>query len=84
MAWSDVPSSAQLDLLYKWFSWQMPTPKARDAIKWLGDHADKRSVSDEIKRVGDLYRHLRLNEELCFSSPIWDGYSYTEEGQGEN
>ena len=68
------PTDAQLDLLYKWFSWQMPTPKARGAIKWLSEHGDKHSVSDEIKRVGDLYHHRQLNEELCFDSPIWNGF----------
>lgn len=72
------PTDAQLDLLYKWFSWQMPTPKARDAIKWLSEHGDKRAVSDEIKRVGELYQHRQLNQELCFDSDIWADYMAKE------
>lgn len=72
------PTEAQLSILYKWFSWQMPTPKAKDAIKWLENHSDKRSVSDEIKRVGGLYHDRKLNEPLCFDSEVWADYLYKE------
>lgn len=68
------PTDAQLGLLYKWFSWEMSTPKAQDAIKWLGKHSTKREVSNEIKRVGDLWHGHELNEELCFDSPVWNDY----------
>lgn len=72
------PTENQLGLLYKWFSWQMATPKARDAIKWLENNADRTAVSKEIERVGELYRGKRLNEELCFDSDIWADYMAKE------
>lgn len=68
------PTEGQLGLLYRWFSWKMPTPKVIDAINWLENNADREAVSKEIQRVGDLYHHRQLNEKLCFDSEIWEDY----------
>lgn len=70
------PTNAQLNLLYRWFSWKMPLSKARNATKWLEENADRKATSLEIKRVGDLYHKRALDEEECFNSPIWDGYPF--------
>ena len=47
---------------------------ARDAVKWLGEHATRNAVSAEIKRAHDLYYGHKLDKDTCFESPIWNGY----------
>lgn len=78
MAWEDKPTEAQLERLYQWFKWEMPTPKARDCLKWLESNADRRQVSDEMKRIRQLKLSHNLNHEKCFSSKIWDSYPFKE------
>ena len=74
MAWDNKPTDAQLDRLYYWLSWRIPTPTARDAIKWLGEHATRKEASDEMTRIRELFKTRKLDQETCFASPIWDDY----------
>ena len=74
MAWSDEPTFAQTTTLYGWIEWHMSTLEARKAIHWLKEHATRKEVSDEIKRVHDLYYSHKLNKDECFNSNIWDDY----------
>lgn len=78
MAWTDKPTEAQLERLYQWFKWEMPTSKARDALDWLEQNADRRQVSDEMKRIRELKVARRLNHEECFASKIWESYPFRE------
>ena len=73
------PTEPQLDLLYKWYRWRLPTDLARDAVKWLGEHATRKAVSAEIKRAHDLYYEHKLDKDTCFESSIWDGYRVKQE-----
>ena len=68
------PTYNQINLLYRWISWKMPTPEAQAAVQWLRNNATRDEVSKEIKRVGDLYHHHKLIREECFNSQIWDRY----------
>ena len=74
MAWSDEPTYSQIQTIYRWIEWHMPTQEARDAVNWLKEHATRREVAYEIKRLGDLYHSHKLDQEECFNSPIWDEY----------
>lgn len=76
MAWSDEPTDSQIGTLYRWISWHMSTPEARHAIKWLKNNATRKEVSDEIKRVHDLYYSRKLDKDSCFDSEVWEGYEY--------
>ena len=73
MAWSDEPTDAQLAVVYRFIRWEMSTPEAREAAKWLGVNSTRREVSFEIKRLRDLYNGRKLNRDLVFGSEIWDG-----------
>ena len=73
------PTYNQIETLYRWFEWRMPTPKARAAMQFLKANATRAEVSSEIKRVGDLWHSRKLDEELCFSSPIWEKFKYKAE-----
>jgi len=79
MAWSDEPTDSQMGTLYRWISWHMSTPEARDAVHWLKEHATRKEVSDEIKRVHDLYYGRKLDKDACFDSSIWADYEYSGE-----
>lgn len=70
----DRPTYNQLNLLYKWYQWRIPTDLARDAVKWLENNATRKAVSEEIDRVHALYRDHTLNNDTCFAAPVWDGY----------
>lgn len=74
MAWTDEPSEAQIGVIFNWFRWNMPTPKAQDAVHWLKDTATRKEVSDEMTRLKKLYVSRKLNEKTAFESEIWEGY----------
>lgn len=76
MAWSDEPTEAQLNTIYRFIRWEMPNAEAIKAVNWLEERATRREVSDEIKRLKELYETRRLSFESCFESEIWEGYEY--------
>ena len=78
MAWSDEPTYAQVETIYRWIQWHMPNEEARNAAKWLQEHSTRREVSDEIKRLHDLYYSHKLSKDTCFSGSVWEGYMTTK------
>ena len=74
MAWSDEPTYSQVETIYRWIEWHMSNQEARDAVSWLKEHATRKEVSDEIKRLHDLYYTHKLSKADCFNSEIWEGY----------
>lgn len=74
MAWSDKPTDAQLDALFNWIRWEMPSIEASDAMNWLRENATRKQVSEEMNRVHDLKHARKLNREECFKGEIWKGY----------
>lgn len=80
MGMNDKPTDKQIQVLYRWFHWNLPRDKACHALDWLQEHATRGEVSQEIDRVHDLYEKHSLSPERCFSSPIWDGYKQIFEG----
>lgn len=74
MTWSDEPTYNQIQTIYRWIQWHMPNQEARDAVHWLKEHATRKEVSDEIKRLHDLYYGHKLNKAGCFNSGVWEGF----------
>ena len=78
MGWLDLPTKSQINVLYGWFRWKMPTAEAKDALDWLEKNATRRQVSEEMSRVRKLYIANNLTREDCFSSPVWKDYFNTK------
>ena len=78
MAWSDEPTYAQIQTISRWIRWHMTNKEASYASNWLKEHATRKEVSDEIKRLHDLYYGHKLNKEECFNSSVWEGYEFDE------
>lgn len=74
MAWQDKPTEAQLSALFFWLRRQMPGVEASAAISWLRDNATRHQVSDEMKRVRELFVSHALDRDKCFEGDIWSGY----------
>ena len=74
MAWTDRPTKAQINALWHWFYWKMPTEEAKDSLAWLEKNATRKQVSDEMKRVRELYQSNRLNRDECFKGAVWAEY----------
>lgn len=81
MAWIDKPTKAQINALYSWFRWKMPTAEAKDALDWLEQNATRRQVSDEMKRVRELYLTRSLNRDDCFRGEVWREYFNSKVGK---
>ena len=69
-----VPSRNQIECIYRWFSWNMPTAQAQDAVHWLRDNKDSKEVFIEVGRLKKLYDEHKLTKETAFESPIWSDY----------
>lgn len=74
MAWTDEPSYAQINCIYRWFSWRMTNEEAMDASHWLQKHATRKEVSEEMSRLKKLYDSHNLDRTTAFESDIWEGY----------
>ena len=68
------PTESQIGLIFRWFNWELPTPVAQDATKWLEKNATRKQVSAEIARLKDLRDANKLNKESCFDSELWKEY----------
>ena len=76
MAWSDEPTNAQLSSLYNMIKGKANGDSAIRAIQWLAEKATRREVSDELKRVRELYQEHALNASNCFAGDIWEGFEH--------
>lgn len=74
MAWSDEPTYAQIQTLFRWIEWHMPNDEAVKATHWLKDHATRKEVSDEMSRIRKLYNEHSLTKDECFNSSVWEDY----------
>lgn len=72
MAWNDEPTDSQLNAVYRFISWKMTTPEAREAVRWLGEHSTRQEVSKEMARLRELYNNHKLDRDGCFAAEIWD------------
>lgn len=79
MAWTDEPTNAQLSALYNMIKWKANGDSATRAIQWLAERATRREVSDELKRIKDLYQEHALNASNCFVGEIWEGFESAKE-----
>lgn len=74
MVWSDEPTDSQINALYRWLSWNLPTAQARSAVKYLRDNSTRREVSIEMSRIKALFDSHALTKDNAFESEIWDDY----------
>lgn len=76
MAWSDEPTEAQLNAIFRWLNWEtpLPTDKARRAADWLRDNATRRDVSEEMQRMKKLKDRKNLSIDTCFEGEIWENF----------
>lgn len=68
------PTDAQLNRVYLWLKWVMPTAKAAEAAKYLEQHATRKQVSEEMSRLKGLKDRHALGEATAFDSAIWEGF----------
>lgn len=69
-----APTYSQINCIYRWFSWNMPTALAQDAVHWLKEHKTSAEVYHEVGRIKKLYDEHKLTKETAFDSPIWEDY----------
>lgn len=74
MAWDDKPTYAQIETLFSWMRWRMPTAEAQDAVHWLQNNATRRQVSEEMQRIRPMYKNRTLDRESCFKGSVWKEY----------
>ena len=70
----DEPTYAQVNTIYNWISWAMPTAEAQDATKWMKEHKNRKEVSVEMNRLHDLKAKHALTRESVFENKFWEGY----------
>ena len=78
MSWGDKPTYSQLQVIYSWLSWEMPREKAVKASKYLEDHATRKEVSEEMKRLKALKDQRKLDKDNCFESNVWNNFEFVE------
>ena len=76
MVWSDEPTYAQLQCIYRWMEWRLPVGLAREAVKWLEDNRTRKEVAGEVGRIKKLYDTHSLDENTYCDSEIWDGFPW--------
>lgn len=68
------PTYAQIECIYRWLKWNMPTAKAVAATDYLERTASRVEVSQEMNRLKKLKDNKNLNVETAFKSKIWEGF----------
>ena len=78
MAWTDKPTYAQLQVVYRALlsAKELSTLQARNATKYLEKKANRREISIEMNRLKRLEKDYKLSIDNCFDSKIWEGFSY--------
>lgn len=75
MAWSDEPTDAQINAVYRWLSWNLPMQEAREAANFLRDNSTRHDVSVEMSRLRKLFDARVLTKDNAFESEIWEGFN---------
>jgi len=70
-----LPTYNQLNCIYSWLMWKMPTAKAMAASKYLERTASRLEVSQEMNRLKALKDAHRLDEDTAFAGKIWEGFN---------
>lgn len=71
MAWSDKPTPAQLEALANMIQWKLTVAECDKTIVYLRENSTRKELSDELKRVRDLYIERKLSRDNVFASPIY-------------
>lgn len=79
MAWSDGPTKAQVNALWRLMQWALlPNDVLNEAVTWLEKRVDRKQMSEELGRIRSLYIDRKLDKISCFDSPIWDGFEHKD------
>lgn len=76
MAWSDEPSDAQINALLNMIRWEISNEEIPRINAYLKEHATRREVSDELKRLRELKMSRKMNPDTAFASEIWADYEH--------
>ncbi|MBO7720131.1 hypothetical protein J6S35_00630 [Candidatus Saccharibacteria bacterium] len=77
MAWSDGPTKAQVNALWRLMQWALlPNDVLNEAVAWLEKRVNRKQMSQELGRVRALQIDRKLDKISCFDSPIWDGFEH--------
>ena len=71
MAWSDKPTPAQLGALANMIQWKLTVAECDKTIVYLRENSTRKELSDELKRVRDLYIERKLSRDNVFASTIY-------------
>ena len=71
MAWSDKPTPAQLGALANMIQWKLTVAECDKTIVYLRENSTRKELSDELKRVRDLYIERKLSRDNVWASPIY-------------
>lgn len=75
MVWSDEPTPRQIGAIGRLVQWVVPTNQVLvNALDYLELTATRREVSEELKRLRELYIDKKLTKDNMFDSPIWEGF----------
>lgn len=78
MAWNDKLTYNQIEAVWRWLEWRLPTGMAKAAVRYLESHTTRRTISDEMGRIRDLYRRHITDPEEYFAGDIWKGFNWKE------
>ena len=71
MAWNDKPTPAQLGALANMIQWKLTVAECDKTIVYLRENSTRKELSDELKRVRDLYIERKLSRDNVWASPIY-------------
>lgn len=79
MAWTDEPTKAQANALWRLLQWAMlPNGVLNEAVNWAEMRFNRKQMSEELGRIRALQIDRKLDKISCFESPIWDGFEHKD------
>lgn len=73
---NDKPTQPQLNIIYKWLSWKIPTYAAKAAVEFVKENKTKKETIAEISRLHDMWESKKLNHINWNASEFWEGFEY--------
>lgn len=73
-----APTYNQIQLIFRWLEWVIPTAEASYATHWAEKNRTKQQTSMEIDRLKKLRDESKLDKDTCFDSKYWAGYKTKE------
>ena len=71
MAYNNKPTAAQLGALSNMIRWKLTDAECKETIKYLENHSTRKELSEELKRVRQLYIKRKLVREDVWASSVY-------------